>query len=619
MHLIKKLTLSAIALIMAFSAQAQLNTLPVKTVNGREYYYYKVKKQETLYSLSHRFGISREDFVRYNPTADDGLKEGQELLFPVSLASKPAETKTRPAAQKPQSNTENRQSSSPSTIATHIVAHGETAYGVSSAYGMTLEQFYTLNPSTRDGLREGQQVKVLVKGVASSTAAAGRHTIAPHETLYKIARDHGITITQLLLANPDLDENHYEAGQVIMVPAATLKEDVAEATHQQPADQQPVTEQPVAAEIPAWPVADKPSPEALNERPMVIAVALPFMAQESNRPKSAVSATEFYKGPLIAVDSLGNQGRPVKILAYDTKGTVEGAKSVLNDPHLSSADIIIGPDKPDQFQLFAQYAKEHGINIMNLFVVKDESYRQNPYVMHANITHTDMYNKATDYYLKSAPTAMIVVLKRKDGQTDKKEFIDMLRLKASRDGRKVVELEFTGTLTAGNLEALPEAANIVFIPISSKSEELSRILPAIETFKKEKAESEIRLFGYPEWLVIRNDLLDKMYTVDTQLFSRFYSVADDYETNALNSSFVHWYGSPMASTVPRQGAYGFDTGVFIIKALNANNGDFNQYTPVYDGVQNAFNFIRIPGGGRINNELFILHYTPSKTITKQGI
>ena len=296
MHLIKKLTLSAIALIMAFSAQAQLNTLPVKTVNGREYYYYKVKKQETLYSLSHRFGISREDFVRYNPTADDGLKEGQELLFPVSLASKPAETKTRPAAQKPQSNTENRQSSSPSTIATHIVAHGETAYGVSSAYGMTLEQFYTLNPSTRDGLREGQQVKVLVKGVASSTAAAGRHTIAPHETLYKIARDHGITITQLLLANPDLDENHYEAGQVIMVPAATLKEDVAEATHQQPADQQPVTEQPVAAEIPAWPVADKPSPEALNERPMVIAVALPFMAQESNRPKSAVSATEFYKG-----------------------------------------------------------------------------------------------------------------------------------------------------------------------------------------------------------------------------------------------------------------------------------------------------------------------------------
>ena len=586
MHLIKKLTLSAIALIMAFSAQAQLNTLPVKTVNGREYYYYKVKKQETLYSLSHRFGISREDFVRYNPTADDGLKEGQELLFPVSLASKPAETKTRPAAQKPQSNTENRQSSSPSTIATHIVAHGETAYGVSSAYGMTLEQFYTLNPSTRDGLREGQQVKVLVKGVASSTAAAGRHTMAPHETLYKIARDHGITITQLLLANPDLDENHYEAGQVIMVPAATLKEDVAEATHQQPADQQPVTQTPVRSRAGAA------------------------------RPRSPPG---FYKGLLNAVDSLGNQGRPVKILAYDTKGTVEGAKSVLNDPHLSSADIIIGPDKPDQFQLFAQYAKEHGINIMNLFVVKDESYRQNPYVMHANITHTDMYNKATDYYLKSAPTAMIVVLKRKDGQTDKKEFIDMLRLKASRDGRKVVELEFTGTLTAGNLEALPEAANIVFIPISSKGEELSRILPAIETFKKEKAESEIRLFGYPEWLVIRNDLLDKMYTVDTQLFSRFYSVADDYETNALNSSFVHWYGSPMASTVPRQGAYGFDTGVFIIKALNANNGDFNQYTPVYDGVQNAFNFIRIPGGGRINNELFILHYTPSKTITKQGI
>lgn len=56
--------------------------LPVKTVKGTKYFYYKIGKKESVYGISKKLGITREDIVRNNPFAEDGVKKGQELLFP---------------------------------------------------------------------------------------------------------------------------------------------------------------------------------------------------------------------------------------------------------------------------------------------------------------------------------------------------------------------------------------------------------------------------------------------------------------------------------------------------------------------------------------------------------
>ena len=45
--------------------------------------------------------------------------------------------------------------------------------------------------------------------------APGMHEIAPHETLYQIARDNNTSVAAILAANPGLDERNYKAGQVI--------------------------------------------------------------------------------------------------------------------------------------------------------------------------------------------------------------------------------------------------------------------------------------------------------------------------------------------------------------------------------------------------------------------
>ena len=87
----KRLT-AVLALCLTLSSGMALD-LPVKTVNGTKYFYYKVGKKESVYGLSKKLGVSREDIVRNNPSAEDGVKKGQVLLFPFEefVAEQPAD------------------------------------------------------------------------------------------------------------------------------------------------------------------------------------------------------------------------------------------------------------------------------------------------------------------------------------------------------------------------------------------------------------------------------------------------------------------------------------------------------------------------------------------------
>ena len=618
-NLIKRILLSLGALLIAASASAQLYLLPVKNIDGKRYYYYTVQPKETIFSLAKRFGITQADLIHYNPSVADGLKANQELIFPVGGKYSPVAVVSGKATTDYQ------------------VEKGETAYGISRKFGMDINEFYALNPEARDGLRAGQSVKVTASASQSTPAPEPRHTasqpsasgatyIVQHQdTYYSIARNHGLTVAQLQAANPQMKVLR-EGATIVIPPASYSPSEKAQFTPTASVPSQALAEgssqvQQSAEQIVETVPASQSRPAAQQADTFVIAVALPFMASDASRGKSAANALDFYKGLLIAVDSIGrNSDHPIKVLTYDTKGTIEGANAILADPKLRSANVIIGPDRADQLSAFADYARRNNIYLLNLFVIKDESFRTNPYVMHANIPHDAMYRKAVGYFLSNFPKSDIVILKRKEGLRDKQEFAEQLMTKARAAGRNVIELEYSGTLSTENLAELPESADMAFIPVSSKTDELSRIISAINNFKKEKAgQTTVSLWGYPEWLVVRNELLDKMHAADTYVFSRFYAVEKDSETDQLDDQFRRWYGSAMSQQVPRQGSYGFDVGVFLIRTMNANGGDFTRNTAPYDGIQNAFNFVGVDGGGLINDELFMLNYTPSKTIFKQGL
>lgn len=653
------------ALASCLIAGAQVDNLPRKDINGTSYYYYEVQPKETIYSISHKLGISRAEIERCNPGVADGLKAGQVLYFPIEGDS-PART--------------------------HVVKAKETVYGISKLYGITPAQLTEWNPSAVDGIRAGQTLYVSAPAVPAVTKTEATpvgnnrrtHIIGDGESLYRIAVNNGTTVDAILAENPGLDRDHYQAGTLIYLPASAAasapalvdlvqspKPQVIEPADAQPSEPKQARTHTVRGGETFYSIAhangitveelEKANPEVglLSEGmvltipdaavPVVpatggnefavtdtvaaageeseytpatidIALTLPLMLSMSEQPRQAQLYTEFYKGFLVAVDSMRRCGSPINLQVYDTSGSADTLRTILSNPALAGAKVIIAPDNEAQLAMLGEYGVANGIDVLNLFVVKDVTYLDNPRLMQGNIPHSAMYSKAIDGMLTRFGSYTPVILSRSGGPDDKAEYISDLKRTLTDRGVPFKEIVYEFSLKEADLDSLDVSGMYAFIPASGKQAELNRVLPAIIEFKNRTIEADpVRVFGYPEWTTFRGETLLNMHKANTIVYSRFFTVPEDPAVRAVESKYRDWYGAPMANFVPRQGLFGYDTAMFLINALRSGNAG-SELPAKWNGVQNGFDFIRAgQDGGLVNDELYFINYRPSGLIDKYSL
>lgn len=594
--------------MMAQTVTAGVADLPVTNLNGQLYFYYEVQPKETIYSLTHKLGVTREQILASNPSVADGLKAHSVLYFPVTEADLAAG-----AGRK-----------------THVVAKGETIYGISRQYGLTPDRLVELNPGVRDGLKTG--MKLLVGTVESPETAAtvsgspavksGRchgYLVKAGETLYSIARANNVTVADIEAVNPELTVP--KAGQVINIPDV---EDVYVKAHPTPAGVEgevtvvtPISstieaiEPPLAAEtVGETAVAEEVTAPAETR----IAVMLPFMLNQPKMSRATARMLEFYQGFLIAADSLRNSGNSIKLYSYDTAASNDTVAALLANPELKKMNVIIAPDDEQQLAMIARFGRDNGVAVFNPFVVKDSAYIENPVMIQANIGHDLMYAKAVEGLVARLGGATPVFLSRSGGATDKADFVEALKARFNNEGIKWKELGYTGKLTSANLKDLP-SGNYVFIPESGRLSEANTFLVALDEAREGALVDggSIRVWGYPEWIAFKGDALEKIQSLDALIYSRFASEIGSDEARGINYAFKRWYGSEMAEAVPCQGTFGFDAGMFIIKSLNGNGKSLlGNDVPVYRGVQYSFILEPREGvAGRENGALYIVNFRPS--------
>jgi LysM repeat protein/ABC-type branched-subunit amino acid transport system substrate-binding protein len=87
---------------------------------------------------------------------------------------------------------------------THKVKRKETLYGISKQYNVTVDDINKANPEIINGLKKGQVIKVPVikEEVAKTIDDRKKHIVQKGETLYSIAQKHGVTVDDLMKANP---------------------------------------------------------------------------------------------------------------------------------------------------------------------------------------------------------------------------------------------------------------------------------------------------------------------------------------------------------------------------------------------------------------------------------
>lgn len=600
-----RFTVAAILMCAAsmFALHAAVKDLPVKKINGRLYHYYEVPAKETVYSLCYKLDITKDEMIRHNPSVADGLKSGMMLYFPVDNGGDTAVGNSAPVAGR---------------VISHHVQKGETIFGIAHKYGVTTEAVIEQNPVLSKGLKAGQTIQITVPGAPEEATPDAQESVEPQqpatqtrmegyivkkkETFYSIAVANGLSVAALEAANPGVTS--LKEGQVLNIP---VKEPVASVTDEQPA----TTEEPlVATEV----GTDSVKPSAVEKGKSVsLAVMLPFMLNEETPSKNAARYTEFYKGFLLAADSLRNNGAPIHITAYDTEGSVMKVREALMDSAFRRHDVIIAPDNAAQLAILAEYGKNNGVKVVNTFIVRDDSYLTNPAVMQGNLPSSRMYRKTIDALVERLDASTPVFLSIKGSAGDKADFVAELRKSLDAKGKTYMDVEVDGRLTVADLKPLPADGNYTFISATGRQADLNKLMPGIIEWRDQAITPMVRLFGYPEWTTFRGETLENMHNLNTTVYSRFYTDEDSERTKSIDAKFKQWYGTRMENAVPRQGLLGFDTGMFVLPYLLDG-------VSMYDGVQNGYYFVPAgEGGGVYNDALYFVTFRPGNVIEKTRI
>ncbi|MEX1193275.1 MAG: LysM peptidoglycan-binding domain-containing protein [Brumimicrobium sp.] len=104
------------------------------------------------------------------------------------------------------------------TFKIHIVEQGNTLYGLKQHYNTSIEAIIKSNPGVEDGLQIGQRLAIpIIEKEKINFSEPDYHVVSAKETLFGIAKKYGITVDELIEANPGTEQG-LQIGQRLVIP-----------------------------------------------------------------------------------------------------------------------------------------------------------------------------------------------------------------------------------------------------------------------------------------------------------------------------------------------------------------------------------------------------------------
>ena len=221
------LLVGLLLLITGLNARTALpDSLGIVVEGGKTFVIHQVDPGETLFALSRRYKVGVAEIQSANAMNDAGLRVGQKLKIPRPNAT--------PPTPDPVEVVENPTSGGKKV---HVVQKGETLFGISRLYNLSVEELTQINDLGDSGIREGQTLYLssdadgTPSGKPTNTTPdpdpetkpnqdQDSHTVKAGETLYGIARMHGMSVTELKKLNR-LESGAIAVGQVLKIRKAS--------------------------------------------------------------------------------------------------------------------------------------------------------------------------------------------------------------------------------------------------------------------------------------------------------------------------------------------------------------------------------------------------------------
>ena len=572
---------------------------------------HEVKQGETLYGLAKSYGTTIDELIAVNPGSENGIKIGQKLMIPSSRTNERAAVDTDKQVHDAFSQNSVQIAPLGSDPVYQIINDGEDIYTIAKHYNTSIESILINNPGLKpDEYVAGTKIKVVPNtAVPFNYERVGRrnykYEVKRGETYASIATDNGISEAELKAANPDLKK--VKKGKTIILP-------------------KPYTEQ-VTGDMATIPVEElrayyQPRIQDLYENLVAkrlenevnIALVLPFQLHKSAPPKQAYLYTDYYKGFLLAMDSVSRiTNRHINIKVYDTQHNLNVTDSILALPELKSMNMIIAPSEPQQLARINAFGKANGVPVMNCFTTKNEDYLDNPYVYQVNTPTNEMMHDVMKWFDEQFKGYNVVFLNA-SSESDK-EMFEHMRTHINRKKYPTATINVSGDLTYNDISnQMNPGSKYVFIPSSGDKALVKKYIKALKQVKNERFDCDLSLIAYPEYVLYLKDYQTDLQDVDTYMFTRFFN-AKGFRTRDLEAAYKTNFGGEPLSAVPNMAIYGYDTGMYLLKSLGVD-GIIDEETPLYKGIQTSFRWERGDNWrGYTNQAIEVVHFSTDHQIT----
>lgn len=597
-------------------------------IDGVRYIVHEVVKNDTLYGLSKRYGVSMEEIESSNPVIANGLKIGQTLKIKYS------EQGQKPAKRSKKHYT------------THVVKRGDTLYSISRKYAISVDALLEDNNNVDQahlaigsvlyirrsemGQTDEQEAKQeIVKHSETMNSVADAeyayHVVHSGECAADISQRFATTTKELLALNRMHNEADVREGMIIKVPK--LSEEAL-------AEREQASNAPQQSQAAGF-------HHLAAHQPANIALLLPI----GKSGKLVPNYMDFYQGFLLGADRIRKEGHSATIQLYNTDATEnpEKIKTILEeDEFIGSADLIVGPIYENELIPVANFAENRPYFDGSL----ETKYRSVPVVSPlANLTQTmsdvvfqmspvveSKYDKVRSLFDGSRRVVFITSETTDDAFAGEvREILGAVpytthhyiyehpsiiekRMKEREAGAIVPD-------SPSDLSPLLEGEReTVFVILSASETEVDRILAALASANisrtaRSQSVAPFVVFGNSRWNRYRNIDRSLFFSNNVVMLSTYHVDHSNTAVRDFIAKYVKAFGS-----IPSLYSYrGYDAAVIFIRSLyddksEATTGErlIPLQTP-YTFEPNATDSVRL----RANREWVRVNYNSNFTITTE--
>ena len=414
----------ALLLVICISSVLAQTTKTTETsiVNKHLFYAHKVVKGQTLYRLSILYGVHVDTIIAYNAQTAKGLAIDEIVYIPLS----------------------NKE------IEAYSIKQGDTWALIAKTRQISEDELSLLNPAVTDKqtLRSGQVINVPIlpndNSIITSSIGGNKkdkdknknqttvvvennqpriHIVQQGETLFGIAKKYGVRLEVIKTLNPDLTEQ-ISIGQQIRIP------DVQGAVQPNESPQEMIEtiakeDQQNANIITNAKIGQKKDfYQVYMFIPLYLSKGTDFdvanlKSLDDYKRIKQFSFIQFYEALLLAVEDVEKQYPNIRIqLKIEDVNEISSERmtELINSGELQNADLIIGPFFGKEFMEMCQYAKNHGICLVNPFSITFDDCGS--LVYKATPSYFNQGVKLAQYINSRTPTANIIVV---NNQTPKEQ------------------------------------------------------------------------------------------------------------------------------------------------------------------------------------------------------